>query len=55
VTVPDEEPPEHFKAFMGLPNNEEHGQYPGSLLTGYGILRKHRSMRITGQHYSGIE
>jgi hypothetical protein len=29
VTVPDEEPPEHFKAFMGLPNNEEHGQYPG--------------------------
>jgi hypothetical protein len=30
VTVPDEEPPEHFKAFMGLPNNEEHGQYPAT-------------------------
>lgn len=25
---PDQEPPEHFKEFMALPDNEEHGQYP---------------------------
>jgi hypothetical protein len=29
LTPPDQEPPEHFQAFVALPDNEEHGQYPG--------------------------
>lgn len=29
LTSPDQEPPEHFKVFMALPDNGEHGQYPG--------------------------
>jgi hypothetical protein len=28
LTLPDQVPPEHFKAFMSLPDNEPHGQYP---------------------------
>jgi hypothetical protein len=29
LTPPEQEPPDHFKAFMSLPDNEPHGQYPG--------------------------
>jgi len=29
LTPPGEEPPDHFKMFMGLSDNEPHGVYPG--------------------------
>jgi hypothetical protein len=28
LTPPDQEPPDHFKAFMSLPDNEPDGRYP---------------------------
>jgi len=29
LTPPSELPPEHFRTFMSLPDNESHGRYPG--------------------------
>ena len=29
LTPPEQGPPDHFKAYMSLPDNEPHGQYPG--------------------------